>query len=174
VTGPDSPALVVLIGAAGSGKSTYAATRWTSTQIVCLDQLRAVVADDECDQDVTADAVALMHTIVDARLRRQRTTVVDATNGDPDERAQLLAAAARHQMPAVAVVVDTDLDTCLARQTDRPGPAPGRRWGRAVPADVVRTQHTRTQAATTAALTAEGFSQVQRHNVAVDRQHEIA
>ncbi|MFI6607962.1 AAA family ATPase [Streptomyces sp. NPDC050507] len=39
------PALIVLIGAAGSGKSTWAST-WPSTQVLELDQFRAMVSDD--------------------------------------------------------------------------------------------------------------------------------
>ncbi|MFH8533315.1 AAA family ATPase [Streptomyces tendae] len=41
---PD-PALIVLIGAAGSGKSTWAST-WPSTQVLELDQFRAMVSDE--------------------------------------------------------------------------------------------------------------------------------
>ncbi|MFI5726913.1 hypothetical protein [Streptomyces cyaneofuscatus] len=41
---PD-PSLVCLIGAAGSGKSTWAAT-WPATQVLELDKLRALVSDD--------------------------------------------------------------------------------------------------------------------------------
>ncbi|KAB1943158.1 AAA family ATPase [Micromonospora sp. ALFpr18c] len=156
-----APELVVLIGAAGAGKSTWAADRYRSSQVVSLDALRAVVADDECDQDATADAVALLLAIVDARLSRRLTTVVDATNGVPAERAELLAAAARHQVPTTAVVFGTTLQTCLDRQRQRPGPVPGRRWGRAVPDSVVRNQHQRTRASLDT-LTTEGFTRVVR------------
>ncbi|WP_018256022.1 AAA family ATPase [Salinispora mooreana] len=155
------PELVVLVGPAGAGKSTWAAARYRTSQVVSLGALREVVADDENDQDATADAVALLLAIVDARLSRQLTTVVDATNGVAAERAELLAIAARHQMPAIAVVIDTTLDRCLDRQRQRPGPLPGRRWGRAVPDSVVRNQHQRTVASLDT-LTAEGFVQVRR------------
>lgn len=75
---PDSQ-LVVLIGAAGASKSTWAAARYQASQVVSLDALRVVVADDECDQDANAHAVALLLAIVEARLSRQLATVVDAT-----------------------------------------------------------------------------------------------
>jgi len=41
---PD-PSLVVLIGAAGAGKSTWAST-WPATQVLELDHFRALVSDD--------------------------------------------------------------------------------------------------------------------------------
>jgi predicted kinase len=144
--GLDEPTLVLLVGAAGSGKSTLAREHYQPTQVVSLDHLRAVVADDANDQDATTDAVALLQAIVAARLARRLTTVVDATNGVPSERAVLLALAVQHGVPAAAVVVDTDLQVCLGRQHDRPGPLPGRRWGRAVPESVVRNQHARSRA----------------------------
>jgi predicted kinase len=144
--GLTEPALVLLIGASGSGKSTLARRRYRASQIVSLDALRAVVADDECDQDATLDAVGLLKAIVAARLARRLTTVVDATNGVPAERAELIALAAAHDVPVAAVVMDTGLDVCLARQRARPGPPAGRRWGRAVPDPVVRNQHARTRA----------------------------
>jgi predicted kinase len=157
--GLDAPALVLLIGAAGSGKSTLARRHYRPEQIVCLDALRAVVADDECDLDATADAAGLLRAIVAARLARRLTTVVDATNGVPGERAGLLALAAAHGVPAAAIVLDTDLGVCLARQRARPGPSPGRRWGRAVPESVVRNQHARTRASLTS-LPGEGVTTV--------------
>lgn len=48
---PD-PALIVLIGAAGSGKSTWAST-WPATQVLELDQFRAMVSDCAGDQSAT-------------------------------------------------------------------------------------------------------------------------
>jgi predicted kinase len=157
--GLDEPALVLLIGASGSGKSTLATRHYQGSQIVSLDALRGVVADDECDQSATLDAVGLLRAIVAARLARRLTTVVDATNGVAAERAELLTLAVAHGMPAAAVVVDTDLDVCLARQRSRAGPLPGRRWGRAVPDPVVRNQHARTRASL-GALPGEGVATV--------------
>lgn len=81
----------------------------------------------------------------------------------PAERAELLAIAARHRVPTAAVVFDTALETCLYRQRRRPGPLPGRRWGRAVPDSVAHNQHQRTMASLNT-LTAEGFAQVLRAN----------
>lgn len=154
-----APQLVVLIGPAGAGKSTWAGAHYQPHQVHSLDQLRAVVSDDECDQDATADALVLLTAILHTRLARRLTTVVDATSTSVADRAWLLGIAAEHQVPAVAVTFTTPLEVCLARQAARPGPAPGRRWGRAVPAAAVTTQHADTHAAL-ATLRAEGFTHV--------------
>ena len=66
---PD-PCLVVLIGPAGSGKSTLAARLLRPTEIVSSDACRALVADDPRARDADADAFALVHRVVGARLRR--------------------------------------------------------------------------------------------------------
>ena len=41
--------LIVLVGASGSGKSTFAHRPFASTEVVSSDQCRALVADDETD-----------------------------------------------------------------------------------------------------------------------------
>jgi predicted kinase len=154
------PCLVLLIGAAGAGKSTLAAQLATGEhQVLSLDGLRAAVSGDESDQDSTPDAAAALHLLTGARLRRGLTTIIDATNVEADARRPLLDMARRHRMPALAVVVDTPLATCLARNERRPGPPPGARWGRRVPPPVVRAQHGQLRDALPA-LAAEGFAQV--------------
>jgi predicted kinase len=132
---PDLPknALLVLIGASGAGKSTLAST-WPSSQVVSLDVLRGVMADDCGAQDATADAVEAMHLIVDRRLARGLNTVVDATSVYAKDRAPLIDAAKRHGMPVIAVIVSTPLSVCIERQQARPA-------NRSVPDDTVTTQH---------------------------------
>jgi protein phosphatase len=79
-------ALVVLIGAAGSGKSTFAQRRFPPTAIVSSDRCRAMISDDENDQSASAEAFALAHAIVGKRLSFGKLTVLDATNVHPDAR----------------------------------------------------------------------------------------
>lgn len=71
---PD-PALVVLVGASGSGKSAWAAARYRPQERVSSDYLRSIVGSGEHDLDASADAFALLDHIVAARLRRGLTTV---------------------------------------------------------------------------------------------------
>ncbi|NUR59399.1 MAG: AAA family ATPase [Catenulispora sp.] len=161
---PAVPAsLTVLIGPAGVGKSTWcAASGLPATAIVCLDQHRADVADDECDQDATADAVALMNLRLAARLRRGLPTVVDATNTEIRVRRELLDLADEHGAAVRAVVFDAPLSLVLDRNARRRGPLPGRRWGRAVPPAVVEVHHAETAklAADPQILLDEGFAAV--------------
>jgi len=66
---PD-PALVVQVGASGSGKSAWAAARYRPQEVVSSDQLRGVVGSGADDLDASADAFALLDQIIAARLRR--------------------------------------------------------------------------------------------------------
>lgn len=122
---PD-PALVVLVGASGSGKSSWAAERYRAEEIVSSDSLRGVVGSGPHDLDASSDAFALLETIVAARLGRGLTAVVDTLGTDAERRRGWLAAAAAAGMPAVAVVLATSDAECRRRnaERDRPVPAP--------------------------------------------------
>lgn len=125
-------ALVLLIGVAGSGKSTFAAAHFAPTQVLSSDRFRAMIADSPAAQGATDDAFDLLHRVLDLRLRRGRLTVVDATNVESWARDQLLAAARRHRRPAVAIVLDLPIDVALARNATRSTPRP--------PAGAIRRQ----------------------------------
>jgi protein phosphatase len=124
-------ALVLLIGAAGSGKSTFAEHHFAAHQIVSSDRLRLAVSDREDDQSATPDAFALARTLVRMRLGRGLVTVVDATNVQHRARRTLIALAARYARPAVAIVFDLPEELVLARNAAR---------SRTVPVEVVRRQ----------------------------------
>ena len=122
-------ALVVLVGAAGSGKSTWARARFKPTEVVSSDFCRSMVSDDEDDQAATPAAFELLHTVVRLRLRRRRLTVVDAVNARPADRRPLLLLAHEHDCAAVAVVLDAPVEVCVERDRARPGRTVG---GRAI------------------------------------------
>jgi predicted kinase len=128
-----SDALVLLVGIAASGKSTFAHRHFASTEVLSSDEMRALITDDPSTQGATDDAFDLLHRILAMRLRRGRLTVVDATNVEVWARAELLAVARRHRRPAVAVVLDLPLDVALRRNLERPAPRP--------PAAALRRQH---------------------------------
>ena len=111
--------MIVLIGASGSGKSTFARRHFAPTEIISSDACRGFVADDENDQAATPDAFALLHAILDLRLKRRRLAVIDATNVRPEDRKTLVAAARRWHALAVAIVLDPGEDVCHTRNADR-------------------------------------------------------
>jgi len=147
---PD-PSLVLLIGVTGAGKSTFAARHFRATQVLSSDAFRALVADDAADQRATADAFDLLHRTVERRLARRRLTVIDATNVLPAARRPLLEAAARHGVPAVAIVLDLPLPVMAARN--------GSRAGRVVPSPV-QSRQARALRHSLPHLAAEGFARV--------------
>jgi alkanesulfonate monooxygenase SsuD/methylene tetrahydromethanopterin reductase-like flavin-dependent oxidoreductase (luciferase family)/predicted kinase len=120
---PD-PALVVLVGPSGSGKSAWAAGQYLAREVVSSDHLRSVVGSGEHDLDASADAFALLDQIVAARARRRLTTVVDTLGLDAGRRLSYLGHARRSGLPAVAVLFDTDPALCRQRNRTRPRPVP--------------------------------------------------
>jgi protein phosphatase len=125
-------ALVVLIGASGAGKSTFARRHFRPTEVVSSDHCRGVVDDDETSQKATPDAFTLVHAIVDLRLKRRKFAVVDATNVRSEDRAPLVALAKQHHAIAVAIVLDPGEAVCHQRNATRAD--------RAFGAHVVRNQ----------------------------------
>ncbi len=148
----DSP-LVVLVGPAGSGKTTFARAHFAPTQILSSDFFRGMVSDDEGDQSASPQAHAILKFVAARRLRRRRLTVVDATNVRRQDRRSLLQLAARLGRPAIAVLFDTPLDVCLERNR--------RRSERQVEEAVIREQWAMTPT-TTEGLSGEGFVRVYR------------
>jgi alkanesulfonate monooxygenase SsuD/methylene tetrahydromethanopterin reductase-like flavin-dependent oxidoreductase (luciferase family)/predicted kinase len=146
---PD-PALVVLVGPSGSGKSAWAAEHYRLDEVVSSDRLRAVVGSGEHDLDASADAFALLDQIVAARLRRGLTAVVDTLGLDQTRRRGYLELARGTGMPAAAVLFDTDAAECRRRNRGRDVP---------VPAPVLDGQLRRMRAAA-AEVTAEGWDVV--------------
>lgn len=112
--------LVVLIGASGSGKSTFARKHFKPTEVISSDFCRGLVSDDENDQSVTNEAFELLHYIVSKRLAKGRLTVVDATNVKPEDRKPLIALARDYHVLPVAIVLNVPERVCHERNQQRP------------------------------------------------------
>ena len=102
---PD-PCLVILVGASASGKTHWASEWFAPDQIVSSDRLRAVVGAGERDQRASRDAFEVLSLIVEKRMRRRLTTVIDSTGLEASRRAGWLGLAERHGVPAYALVFD--------------------------------------------------------------------
>lgn len=113
-------ALVALVGVSGSGKSTFAAQHFGAGNVLSGDHFRFLVAGDENDQSVSAEAFDALYYVAAKRLEAQRLTVVDATNVQPHARTAILKLAKEHHVLPVAIVLDVDEDTCWERTEARP------------------------------------------------------
>jgi protein phosphatase len=111
--------LVALVGASGSGKSTFARRRFRPSEVLSSDFCRGLVADDENDQAATGDAFDVLYYIAGKRLDAGRLTVVDATNVQRDARKKLVELARAHDVLPVAIVLDIPEAVCVARNADR-------------------------------------------------------
>ena len=111
--------LVVLIGASGSGKSTFARAHFAPTEVLSSDFCRGLVADDENDQSASAAAFDVLQFIAGKRLAAGRLTVIDATNVQPQGRKQLIGLAREHDVLPVAIVLDLPERVCAGRNAGR-------------------------------------------------------
>src|SRR5512139_652478 len=117
--------LVLMVGASGSGKSTFARTHFKPTEVLSSDHYRGVVSDDENDQEATTAAFEVLRFIAGKRLAAGRLTVVDATNVQPESRKPFVALAREHHVLPVAIVLDVPEKVCQARNAGRPDRAFG-------------------------------------------------
>ena len=129
--------LIVLVGASGCGKSTFARRHFASFEILSSDFCRGLVANDENDQSASAQAFDVLHYIASKRLERGLLTVVDATNVQAEARKPLVELARRYHVLPVAIVLDLPIKLCEARNRTRPD----RDFG----PHVIRQQHSQLQ-----------------------------
>ncbi|MFD5099129.1 polynucleotide kinase-phosphatase [Streptomyces albidochromogenes] len=144
--------LVVLVGATGSGKSTFARRHFKPTEVISSDFCRGLVADDENDQSASRDAFDVLHYIAGKRLEAGRLTVVDATNVQPESRKQLVQLARKHDVLPIAIVLDLPEEVCAERNAVRPDRA-------GMPRHVIQ-RHRRELRRSLRSLEREGFRKV--------------
>jgi len=113
-------ALVVLIGASGSGKSTFAAKHFLPTEVISSDYCRGLVLDDETSQEATPDAFDLVRAIAEKRLKNRKLAVIDATNVRAADRKAWIDVARRWHALPVAIVIEPGIDICVERNKARP------------------------------------------------------
>ncbi|HEX6702008.1 MAG TPA: polynucleotide kinase-phosphatase [Gaiellaceae bacterium] len=111
--------LVLLVGASGSGKSTFASTHFLRTEVISSDFCRGLVSDDENDQAATGPAFELLHFIASKRMEAGRLTVVDATNVRREDRAPLVGLARNYHFLPVAIVFNLGEALCQDRNRGR-------------------------------------------------------
>jgi protein phosphatase len=115
---PD-PALVILVGPSGSGKSTFAQAHFKRSEIISSDVLREMISDDPSNQEASAEAFRVLAILVNGRLKRRLTTVIDATNLRPANRRRFRHLASRYAVPVICVAFDFSVDTYNAHNRVR-------------------------------------------------------
>lgn len=114
---PD-PSLVLLLGARGAGKSTFARRFFHSSEIVSLDECRRMVGDD-AGPTPSIDAQELFQTIVQNRLYAGKLVVIDADNTHVEARRALVTLARRQHLFAIAIALRIDERICIERNASR-------------------------------------------------------
>lgn len=115
-------AVVALVGASGSGKSTFAKKHFKPTEVLSSDFFRGLISDDENNQSVSNDAFDALYYVANKRLDLGLLTVIDATSVRKEARASVLKLAREQNCHAVAIVFNLPEKVCLernARRTDR-------------------------------------------------------
>jgi F420-dependent oxidoreductase-like protein len=85
-----------------------------------------VVGTGERDQRASRDAFEVLDLIVEKRLRRRLTTVIDTTGLEPARRAEWRSVAERHGVPVYAVVFDPPANVVRQRNRERGNPVPSK------------------------------------------------
>lgn len=112
-------AVVALVGASGSGKSTFAQKHFKSTEVLSSDYFRALISDDENNQLVTGAAFDTLYYVANKRLELGLLSVIDATNVQKEARASVLKLAKEQNCLAVAIVLDVPEKVCRERNEQR-------------------------------------------------------
>lgn len=112
--------VVALIGASGSGKSTFSKKHFKPTEILSSGYFRGMVSDDENDQSATAAAFDSLYYIANKRLDAAKLVVVDATNVQRNARESVVRLAREQNCFPVAIVFDFPEELCHERNRNRP------------------------------------------------------
>ncbi|HCI78154.1 MAG TPA: hypothetical protein DHW02_00515 [Ktedonobacter sp.] len=116
--------LLVLCGIPGSGKSTFAREfivrqGLQPTTIVSSDYCRALICDDETNQQVSRDAFDLFHYIIYKRMQQRRFIIADSTALLANARHRLFEQAVNYQYATCLLVFTVDPTICIQRDRTR-------------------------------------------------------
>lgn len=111
--------VVALVGVSSSGKTTFAKTHFKPTEVLSSDHFRALVSDDENNQQATPQAFDALYYIANKRLDSGLLTVIDATNVQRHARASVMRLAKEQNCLAAAIVLDVPEETIRERNINR-------------------------------------------------------
>lgn len=111
--------VVALVGASGSGKSTFGKKYFKSTEVLSSDYFRGLVSDDENDQSASQAAFDSLYYIANKRLDAGKLVVIDATNVQKEAREEIVKLARNQDCFPVAIVLDLPEELCQTRNENR-------------------------------------------------------
>ncbi len=113
-------ALVAMIGATSSGKTTFANKYFLPTEVLSSDFFRAMISNNENDQSVSSEAFDLLYYAANKRLGLMKTTVIDATNLQESARKQVIELAHEQNVHSVAIVLNLPESEIMKRNAANP------------------------------------------------------
>jgi predicted kinase len=116
------PRIVLLVGLPGSGKSSWVKSRLTPgiSGVLSSDAVRALLADDPCNQNIHPRVFRVMRDLLKHRLNLRRpVTFIDATNLTPKERRPYIRLAELFDADIEAVFFDVPAEECMRRNRTR-------------------------------------------------------
>lgn len=112
--------LVLLVGASGCGKSSFAHKHFKPTEVISSDYCRGLVSDDENNQACSKEAFDVLRYIAAKRLAAGKLTVIDATNVQVEARKELIGLARQYHVIPVAIALNLPKEVCHERNAMRP------------------------------------------------------
>lgn len=104
-------AVVLLVGIAGSGKSTLTKKAFGNNSfIVSSDECRKEICGNEANQSVNAQAFELFYKKIEDGILEKKQVIADATNLDKFSRDKIYDIAKRYNVPIYALVFNISLD----------------------------------------------------------------
>lgn len=142
--------MIVLVGAPGSGKTTYRKS-CLGFVTICPDEIRGEIGGSEDNQSVSSQAFTIARERCEAALVKKQSVIIDATNMYRQARKQWLKLAEDYGVQAEAVVFLANKQTLLDRNLKR-----GSDGGRNVPEFVIDSMLSKYQVPTLS----EGFTKI--------------
>ena len=114
-------ALILLVGVAGSGKSTWGKKFAQEQNIKYLssDETRAQFGTGPEDQTVTGQVYGYLEHIVDNLLEQKKSVMIDATNIYRKDRKAFLNSAKKYGAYTIAVVFERPKETLMKQIAKR-------------------------------------------------------
>lgn len=116
------PIVYVMVGSARSGKSTYYEDNLSHLEIVSRDIIRKDVFGAKDNMDNEKEVTAIFNCKMEKLFKKGNSFVIDNTSLKKRYRKEFILKAVEHGFNAVAVYMNTSMDTCLkrARKTNFP------------------------------------------------------